>query len=50
MKTPITRILTSVAVILTVAGSWPLRAASSQETDERKEVFTMVAIPTSGSA
>ncbi len=50
MTTPITRILTSVALILAVAGSWSLRAASSQETDERKEVFTMVAIPTSGSA
>ena len=50
MTTPITRILTSVALILAVAGSWSLRAASSQETDGRKEVFTMVAIPTSGSA
>ena len=50
MKTPITRVLTSVAVILTVAGSWPLRAASSQEEEEREETFTMVAIPTKGSA
>ncbi len=50
MKTPITRVLTSLVLILAVAGSWPLLAASSQETDERKEVFTMVAIPTSGSA
>lgn len=51
MKTPITRILTSVAVILAVASSWPLLAASSQEGEEdRKEVFTMVAIPTKGSA
>jgi len=50
MKTPITRVLTSMVLIWAVAGFWPLLAASSQETDERKEVFTMVAIPTSGSA
>jgi hypothetical protein len=50
MKTPITRILTSVAVILAVAGCWPLLAASSQEEEEREETFTMVAIPTKGSA
>jgi len=50
MKTPITRVLTSMVLILAVAGSWPLPAASSQQTDERKEVFTMVAVPTSGSA
>ncbi len=51
MTTPITRILTSVALILAVAGSWSLRAASSQEGEEgRKEVFTMVAVPTRGSA
>jgi hypothetical protein len=50
MKTPITRILTSVAVILAVAASWPLLAASSQEEEEREETFTMVAIPTKGSA
>ncbi len=49
MKPPITRILTSVAVILVVAGSWPLLAASSQENEEREETFTMVAIPTKGS-
>ncbi len=50
MKTPITRSLTSVAVILAVAGCWPLLAASSQEEEEREETFTMVAIPTKGSA
>jgi len=50
MKTAITRVLTSMVLILAVAGSWPLLAASSQQTDERKEVFTMVAVPTSGSA
>ncbi len=50
MKTPITRVLTSVAVILAVAGCWPLLAASSQEEEEREETFTMVAIPTKGSA
>ncbi len=50
MKTPITRILTSMVLILAVSGSWPLGAASSQENDERKEVFTMVAIPTKGAA
>ena len=51
MKTPITRVLTSMVVILTVAVSWSLLAASAQEgEEERKEVFTMVAVPTSGSA
>ncbi len=50
MKTPITRVSTSLVLIFAVAGSWPLLAASSQQNDERKEVFTMVAIPTSGSA
>ena len=50
MKTPITRVLTSVAVILAVAGCWPLLAASSQENEEREETFTMVAMPTKGSA
>jgi len=50
MKTPIIRVSTSLVLILAVAGSWPLLAASSQQNDERKEVFTMVAIPTSGSA
>ena len=51
MKTPITRVLTSVAVILAVASCWPLLAASSQEEEEeREETFTMVAIPTKGSA
>jgi len=50
MKTPITRVLTSVAVSLAMAGSWPLLAASSQENDERKETFTMVARPVQGSA
>ncbi len=51
MKTPITRDLTSMAVILAVAASWPLLAASPQEGEEsREETFTMVAIPTKGSA
>jgi len=50
MKTPITRVLTSVAVILAVAGCWPLLAAPGQENEEREETFTMVAIPTKGSA
>ena len=51
MKTPITRVLTSMVVILAVAVSWSLLAASAQEgEEERKEVFTMVAVPTSGSA
>ncbi len=51
MKTPITRLLTSMVVILAVAFSWSLLAASAQEgEEERKEVFTMVAVPTSGSA
>ncbi len=50
MQTPITRVLTSVAVILAVAGCWPLLAATSQEEEEREETFTMVAIPTKGSA
>ncbi len=51
MKTAITRVLTSVVLVLAVAASWPLLAASAQEgEEERKEVFTMVAIPTSGSA
>ncbi len=50
MKTPITRVLTSMVLILAVAGSWPLLASSSQEEEEREETFTMVAIPTKGSA
>ncbi len=50
MKTPITRVLTSVAVIWALAASLPLLAASSQEEEEREETFTMVAIPTKGSA
>jgi len=51
MKTPITRVLTSMVLILAVAGSWPLPAASSQEGEkDRKETFTMVAIPTKGAA
>ncbi len=50
MKTPITRVLTSMVLILAVAGSWPLLVASSQEEEEREETFTMVAIPTKGSA
>ena len=50
MKTPITRVLTSVAVIWALAASLPLLAASSQENEERKETFTMVAIPTRGAA
>ncbi len=49
MKTRITRVLTSMVLILAVAGSWPLLAASSQEGKEREETFTMVAIPTRGS-
>ena len=49
MKTLITRVLTSMVLILAVAGSWPLLAASSQEGEEREETFTMVAIPTKGS-
>ena len=51
MTTPITRVLTSMVLILAVAGSGPLLAASSQEGEEdRKETFTMVAIPTKGAA
>ena len=51
MKTPITRVLTSMVLILAVAGSWPVLAASAQEGEEgRKETFTMVAVPTKGSA
>ncbi len=50
MTTPITRVLTSVFLILAVAGSWTLLASSSQEEEEREETFTMVAIPTKGSA
>ena len=50
MKTPITRVLTSLVLILAVAGSWTLLAASSQEEEEREETFTMVAILTKGSA
>ncbi len=49
MKTPITRVLTSMVFILALAGSWPLSAASSQEGEEREETFTMVAVPTKGS-
>ena len=49
MKTLITRILTSMTLVLAVAGSWSLLAASSQEEEEREETFTMVAIPTKGS-
>ncbi len=49
MKTRITRVLTSMVLILAVAGSWPLLAASSQEGKEREETFTMVAVPTKGS-
>ena len=48
--TTITRVLTSMVLILAVAGSWPLLASSSQEEEEREETFTMVAIPTKGSA
>ena len=48
--TTITRVLTSMVLILAVAGSWPLLVASSQEEEEREETFTMVAIPTKGSA
>ncbi len=50
MKTPIIRVLTSLVLIWAGAASLPLLAASSQENEERKEVFTMVAVPTSGSA
>ncbi len=50
MKTPITRVLTSIVLILAVAAFWPLLAASAQEGEEREETFTMVAIPTKGSA
>ena len=50
MQTPITRILTSVVLIWAVAASWPLSAAPGQENEEREETFTMVAIPTKGSA
>jgi len=51
MTTPITRVLTSMVLILAVAGSGPLLAASSQEGEkDRKETFTMVAIPTKGAA
>ncbi|MCH7805205.1 MAG: hypothetical protein IH937_14145 [Acidobacteria bacterium] len=50
MKTLITRVLTSMVLIWGVAAFWPLLAASSQEEEEREETFTMVAIPTKGSA
>jgi len=50
MKTPIIRVLTSTVLIWGVAAFWPLLAASSQEEEEREETFTMVAIPTKGSA
>ncbi len=51
MKTPITRVLKYMVLILAVAGSGPLLAASSQEGEkDRKETFTMVAIPTKGAA
>ncbi len=50
MKTLITRVLTSIVLIWGVAAFWPLLAASSQEEEEREETFTMVAIPTKGSA
>ncbi len=51
MKAPITRVLKSMVLILAVAGSWPLLAASSQEGEKsRQETFTMVAIPTKGAA
>ncbi len=50
MKTPITRILTSMVLILAVAAFLPLLAASSQENEEREETFTMVAVPTKGMA
>ncbi len=50
MKPSITRVLTSIVLVLAVAGSWPLLASSSQEEEEREETFTMVAIPTKGSA
>jgi len=50
MKTLITRVLTSMVLIWGVAAFWPLLAASSQEEEEREETFTMIAIPTKGSA
>ena len=50
MTTSITRVLKSMVLILAVTGSWPLLAASSQEGEERKETFTMVAISTKGAA
>ena len=50
MKTPITRVFTSMVFILALAGSWLLLAAPSQDGEEgRKETFTMVAVPTKGS-
>ncbi len=51
MKTLSTRVLTSIALIWALAASWPLLAASAQEgEEEREETFTMVAVPTKGSA
>ena len=51
MKTPITRVLTSMVLIWAVAASLSLLAASAQEgEEEREETFTMVAVPTKGSA
>ncbi len=50
MKTPITRVLTSIVLILAVAAFLPLLAASSQKNEEREETFTMVAVPTKGMA
>ncbi len=50
MKTPIRRVLASMVLILAVAASWSLLAASAQEGEEREETFTMVAVLTKGSA
>ena len=49
MKTPITRVLTYMVLVLAVAASWPLLGAPVQN-EERKETFTMVAMPTKGAA
>ena len=50
MQQSITRVFMSMTVILAVAASWPLLAASPQEGEEsREETFTMVAVPTKGS-
>ncbi|MCH6570275.1 MAG: hypothetical protein IH794_09215, partial [Acidobacteria bacterium] len=50
MQQPITRVFTTMVLILAVAASWPLLAAPGQAGEERgEETYTMVAVPTKGS-